>query len=258
MKRVIIRDFIIIVIIFGAIWGIFSVFPIFPDKTVKVSIEKEEDLGNYIVKEFFKNPEYSKVQNKLIDSAIYVVFQRLKNNIGLTNYDYNFIVFNHSMVNAFTLPGGNILISTGLISFTQSPEELAVIMAHEIGHVENRHIISKLIKEIGISILLSGDKSLIREISKTTTSTAFDRKQEKEADQYALDLLYRSGINPKIMAELFRRIDRELGSFDKKAEILMTHPHNNSRIKSALEYKIEDDFKEIEFNLDWDKISSIY
>ncbi|MCH8319106.1 MAG: M48 family metallopeptidase, partial [Bacteroidetes bacterium] len=130
--------------------------------------------------------------------------------------------------------------------------------AHEIGHVEHRHVVTKLIKEFGLTLLFSvltgGDAVVLSEIGKTTISTVFDRKQEKEADLYALDMLTKSNISPQSLAAFFRRLKREKGSYNENLEIFMTHPHVNSRIKSSIEYKVPEDFESIDFDIDWEKV----
>ena len=113
-------------------------------------------------------------------------------------------------------------------------------MAHEIGHVEKRHTASKLIKEFGLKILFSivtgGDTILLGELWESTVSGAFDRSNEKEADQYAMELLERAKIAPTAIASFFRKLNREELDYNENMEFLMTHPHNNSRIKASLSY----------------------
>jgi beta-barrel assembly-enhancing protease len=180
--------------------------------------------------------------------------------IGLTDFNYHFRVLNNSQINAFTLPGGNIFIYSGLIKYTQSPEELAAVIAHEIGHAEKRHVIIKLEKEFGLAVLFSiltgNNGTILTEISRTATSAVFDRKQESEADAYAFQLLEKSGIDPLAFATLFRRINDEQGTNSLDFAILRTHPDNNSRIKAAMEYKTEESFKSKPFNIDWKKIKT--
>lgn len=109
---------------------------------------------------------------------------------------------------------GEVYINRGLISFCDSPEQLAAVLAHEIGHVEKRHTISKLIKEFGIGLLFTiisgGDPFLLTDLFHTTVSTAFDRSYEKEADQFALNLLEEAKISPTAMASFFRKLNAKI------------------------------------------------
>lgn len=69
-----------------------------------------------------------------------------------------------------------------------------------------------------------------------------------------MDLLEKSNISPRVIAAFFRKLNRENLDYDEKVEFLMSHPHNNSRIKRSLEYKTSNGFKPIPFDLDWKSI----
>ena len=146
----------------------------------------------------------------------------------------------------------------GLISFCDSSEQLAAVLAHEIGHVEKRHSVSKLIKEFGINlfftIISGGNTVLLTGLFHATASTAFDRSYEKEADQFALNLLEEAKISPTAMASFFRKLNRENLGYNERIEFLMTHPQNNARIKSALNYKTRDNFESQRFELNWEEV----
>ncbi len=243
-------------LLFVIIWGIFTYFPIFSKKTFELSINKEEKLGNLLVEEILKQND--EVNSSEVDSALFIIMKRLLNALDTTDYDYNIYVLENEQINAFATLGGNIFVFSGLIEFTENPEELATILAHEMGHVESRDVVHKLIKDLGITILTSvlggNDVILIGEISRTAASTVFDRKQEKEADQFAMDLLVKSNVNPRVIASLFRRIKDEQGLYNKVPEFLLTHPHSNSRIKAALSYELPDSFNNVQFKIDWEKV----
>jgi len=162
------------------------------------------------------------------------------------------------MVNAYTILGGKIFISKALISFCESPKELAAVLAHEIGHVEQRHTVSRILKEFTVSLLFGiirgSDTVLLSELWNTTISSSFDSEHEKESDEYAMQLLEKAGISPKVIAAFFRKLNRENLDYNEKIEFLMSHPHNNARIKRSLDYKTSEDFKTIPFDLDWNNI----
>jgi beta-barrel assembly-enhancing protease len=253
-------DFLKLLVIFGSIWAAFTFIPFNCNPPeLKFSMDQEEKLGELIVNEIILSDKRMKVINDpAIDSAMNEISSRLLSNMGLTDFDYKIRVIENDQINAFTLPGGNIFVFTGLLTFAEHPEEVAAVLAHEIGHVENRHVINKLVKEIGISVIFSvltgTDNILTREIGRTAASTVFDRKQEEEADLYALELLEKSNINPKALATFFRRLNTEHGSYNEKLEVFMTHPHHNSRIKASLEYVTEPDFKSKGFNFEWERV----
>jgi beta-barrel assembly-enhancing protease len=262
MKKSLLRDSLILVTIFGIIWGAFTYFPIFSSESPDfgISIEQEERLGKLIVENLIEGKDTKIASNPKLDSAMHVISKRLTNAIGPTDYEYKIKVIDNPQINAFTLPGGNIFVFSGLINFSEDPEEVAAVLAHEIGHAEKRHVVKKLVKELGVTILFSvltgGDAVVLKEITRTAASTVFDRGQEKEADDYSFALMERAELNPKALATFFRRVNDEFGGYNEHMEILMTHPNNNSRIKAALEYKLPENFKSKPFNLDWEAVKT--
>ncbi len=256
MQRSILKDLLILLGLFGLIWLAASLFR-YPENPQLLSIEKEERLGEVYVDLILLNPIFRELENERVDSAVRMIGDRLEAGLDHSDYSYRFVVFDNKMINAFTVPGGNILISSGLIGFCDSPEELAAVMAHEMGHVEERHVVGRLIKELGIDILTSGDKYVIGEVTGLLTSTSFDRKQEEEADRFAAELLELSAIEPRTLAKLFRKLEEESDNeLMKHFEIISTHPNFRSRIREALSYKPGEDFEALPIDLDWDGIKA--
>ena len=254
MQRRILRDLLVLLGVFGLIWLVFSLFS-YPEDPQLLSIQKEERLGEAYLDLILLNPLFTEYENNRVDSAVGVIGGRLAKGLQDTEYTYRFVVFDSKMINAFTVPGGNILISTGLIEFCDTPEELAAVMAHEMGHVEERHVVSRLVKELGMEILTSGDQYVIGEVTGLLTSTSFDRKQEEEADLFAARLLEASSIEPRTLATLFRKLEKEMDNdLLNQFEIISTHPNFRSRIRDALLYKPGDEFIALPIELDWDGI----
>ncbi|MFH0756915.1 MAG: M48 family metallopeptidase [Bacteroidota bacterium] len=256
MRGSILRDLLILLGVFGLIWLAASLFR-YPADPQLLNIEKEEKLGEAYMEGILLNPMFKKLDNERVDSAVGVIGDLLEAGLEDSEYDYRFVVIDNKMVNAFTLPGGNILISTGLIGFCDTPEELASVMAHEMGHVEKRHVVSRLVKELGIDILTSGDPYVMGEVTGLLTSTSFDRRQEEEADRFASVLLEQSAIEPRSLATLFRKLEEESDNgLMEHFEIISTHPDFRTRIREALSYKPGDDFEARPIGLDWEEIKA--
>jgi beta-barrel assembly-enhancing protease len=254
------RDISILALFFGGIWASIAYLPFsFNSPEIDFPIEKEQLLGDYLVKDLYiANEKVEIFSNPVLDSAIHVIVKRLSDHIELSEYDYKILVVKDDEVNAFALPGGYMIINSGLIQFADHPEEVAAVLAHEIGHVEKRHVVNKLMKELGIYILFAvltgGDNILSAEVGRIATSTVFDRGQEKEADEFALELMEKASINPKVIAIFFRKLNEKYGAYNENLELLMTHPHNKSRIKNALEYKTGEHFTSKPIDLEWDRV----
>lgn len=255
MRKSIVRDLVILLVIFGMIWGIVSVFPIFPEKVELLSIDREEKLGELYLEIIQKDPTFSFIEDQELDSIVEIIGTRLIDGLGESRYEYNFFLAETEMINAFTLPGANIVITTGLINFCETAEELAAVMAHEMGHAENRDVISRLVKELGLQILTSNDAFVMGEVTRVLTSAGFDRKQEKEADLFACELLEKSNIEPRTLASFFRKLKEDLDNdLLEKFEIVSTHPNFTSRIRETLEYIPSENFEVIEVDINWQEV----
>lgn len=222
----------------------------------EVSYEQEEELGD-----LFKDliwDEFPTVKDNAADSALKQITDRLIKALDTTHYRYEFTIIKEEQINAFTIPGGNIYVFSELMRVAETPEEVAAVLAHEIGHAENRHVVTKLMQELSItaivSILSGGDPSMLTEVLKDIIGNSFSRSQEEEADKFALELLEKAGISPKSLARFFERLNEKDLDYDENLEILMTHPHNDKRIEQVRRYKTKNGFKPVPFEMDWKKV----
>lgn len=265
MNSKVVRDLVKAVVsfalLFGGIWVFITLMPnswrakfLDRESSDLISYEQEIKLGD-LMAEVIEAGEVV-IENTALDSAMWVITRRLLNANELTEYDYKFVVLDNPQVNAFAIPGGRIYVFKGLLDLVDTPEELAAVLAHEMGHVEHRHSVDKLIKEFGIAILfgISGgeDVVLLSDVAESSVSTSFDRKYEKEADQFSLSLMESAQMSPKHMARVFRKFNKENFAYDERLEFVMTHPHNNSRIKAAMLYEVEEGFVEKPIDIDWE------
>lgn len=143
-------------------------------------------------------------------------------------------------INAFALPNNHLVVYTGLIEGCKRQEALQGVLGHEIAHIEKNHVMKKLSKEIGYSVLLTatgGSKGgqVARQILKTLTSSAYDRTLEKEADITSVDYMLKAKIDPKPMADFMYQLAQDNQS-DNNMEWISDHPESESRAKYILEY----------------------
>ncbi len=249
------RDLIFLLAFFGLLWFIFTQIK-FGDKENKKKDLTEQDQGKFeklIIDQITSSSKI--ITNKVVDSMLQVIDVRLKENDEDSLATYTYYVIENSEVNAFATLGNNVFLFTGLIHFAENTEELAAVIAHEIGHIRKEHVRNKLIKEFGLVVVMAiisgGDGVLLADVAKVLIGSGFDRKQERAADEFAFEKLQKANIDPKNMAYLFRKLVREKGSMDESFTIISSHPHSNDRIAKALEYKLPDDFiaKPIDFDL---------
>jgi Zn-dependent protease with chaperone function len=149
--------------------------------------------------------------------------------------DLSVIVVDASTVNAFALPGGQLAILRGLIDQATTPEEVAAVLAHEIGHAIERHGMRKLARAYGLALvasLVSG--GVVADIGASLIESTHSREFEREADSLAHDMLVEAGISTSGMADYFERQSnvRGMPGFVDLA-YFRSHPTDRERADAA-------------------------
>lgn len=115
-------------------------------------------------------------------------------------------IANIRMSNAVTLPGRRIILFTGLIEEAESPDEIAGVLGHELGHVEHRDTLTALMRQLGLSVILGGlDGSGGAQLN-ALMGLSFSREAEHEADLAAIGSLKAANISPRPTAGFFTRL----------------------------------------------------
>ncbi len=157
---------------------------------------------------------------------------RLIGNQG-AGVQYNVTVVDWSLVNAFAAPGGQILLTNGLIQAARSAEEVAGVLAHEIGHSIELHPEAGIVRAVGLSAaidLLTGGGGTLAGAGNWLLRNSYARQDERSADQQALSLLRQAGISQTGLVAFFDRIGR--GSDQSNNTIgglFRTHPYPQER-----------------------------
>lgn len=158
---------------------------------------------------------------------------------GDLKYELNVAVFDHEMVNAFAAPGGQIVLMRGLIDKATSPDEVAAVLAHEIGHVEARDTTRNALRAAGSAGLLAlvlGDfagGSAVVVVAEYTLNASYTREAEAAADVFALDMLDASGTDAEALATFFDSLDGLERSTPDLPVYLSSHPETSDRAAAA-------------------------
>jgi beta-barrel assembly-enhancing protease len=226
-----------------------------------VPVAWENRLKNEIVK--YLETDSKLLDDKVVLDAVESIRKRLLANEPDTTYKIEILVVESDVVNAVTFPGGLIVVFVPLIKVTSCPEELASVLAHEIGHVVHRDPLRQMAKELGVSTVLAmvnGGKPapVIQTMIKDFINIQYTREQEREADEYGLALLAKSGISPayfgRFMDKLAPDTTAEKGN-DEAFEYLSTHPDVHERVDSAFAAgKRFDNKMEKPFKIDWKNV----
>ena len=161
------------------------------------------------------------------------------------NWEIN--VIDSELINAFCMPGGKIVVYSGLINkIDATNDELAAVIGHEIAHALREHgrerMSSALVQQVGIlgfAIYLSNQEgsylskqAILQGVALGTTlffALPNSREQEREADDMGLELTALAGYNPMAAVSLWRKMDAQSDS--QPPEFLSTHPSNENRIE---------------------------
>jgi Zn-dependent protease with chaperone function len=147
-------------------------------------------------------------------------------------------VTNSKIPNAFAIPGGHVVLFHGAIDGASGPEEVAAVVAHEIGHVVARHSVRSLIRELGLKTaltLLTGGASgdiggSMAEYGSKLVSLSYSRGAEEEADRLGIAMLKKAGLRADGLSKFFERAEKFDRSGGGSSSWLSTHPANEQRI----------------------------
>ena len=198
----------------------------------RIPIEQEVQLGDQAFERMASSLDLA--DNGPDFDAVRTLGERLARG---SKYRYRFHVSKSAVVNAFALPGGIVVVNSGLIDATRTPEELAGVLAHEIQHVEQRHSLNAMVKQLGLTglwLLITGDagSTLTGTAVLQLTSLKFSRDAEEQADAQGFDSLVANGIDPRGMIAFF-----DVMAAKEQASppaLLSTHPPSAGR-KQVLE-----------------------
>ncbi len=199
----------------------------------------EERLGDFIW-ESVKISD-TEVENAELNSAINKIKDRICEANQINGNRIKIYIVYNSEVNAFALPNHQMVIYSGLITDCDTPEELAGVMSHEIAHMELKHVMKKLSKEMGITMLAimiggNGGIAFMKEIARTISSTAYSRNYEREADTKAVEYLENANIDPSFFSVFLNKLTNgEL--LPSQLYWLSTHPDSEERANSILKLK---------------------
>jgi len=230
------------------IFGYFYGLPAAAEYIVKrIPVETEVSLGNHVLSwlddnHWFSASHIEQSQRDSITSG----FNKLHE--GLSMSSYMRLEFRSSELigpNAFALPGGTIVITDQMVKTAESADEILAILAHEVGHAEGRHDMRQMLQSSFVALAAATVTADAASLSAAVTGlpvilaqTKYSRDYEREADEFAFDLLKRHDISPKAFASIMERLDRDSAG-SKKLSFISTHPVTNERIERARDADVE-------------------
>ena len=208
------------------------------------TIEDEKKLG----KEFYERLDKSGVliHDERIDAYINQLGNKVLAQSDKAPFEFRFSVIKSSAINAFATPGGYVYVNRGLITLVETESELASVLAHEIAHINKRHVASIIEKsqKVGIATLaavlagafLGGGGDLTAAVAgfslatATTLSLRYSREHEEEADRLGMSYLVSAGYDGRAMLDFMKLMRRYEFYSSNIPSYFLTHPGTDERI----------------------------
>jgi predicted Zn-dependent protease len=218
----------------------------------ELSWRDERQYGEEIMQQYFRrSPQYLDDPETL--EYINHLGYQLVSFSGANTINFDFFVIQDPTFNAFALPGGFICVYTTTILAAQNESELASVIGHEIGHVQQRHIARSLAHQkdsalITLASLLAaivaaragqGEGAeaalLVGQAASMSRQLAYSRENEREADRVGFQILTDSGFDPQGMVDMFTLMEQGTRAYTSMAPAyLQNHPLNEERIADLM------------------------
>jgi predicted Zn-dependent protease len=183
----------------------------------------------------------TKVGSKIAD-AVEAYYKSVGQESQLSGYSWEFNLIDDPQVNAFCMPGGKIVVYTGILPITQDETGLAVVLGHEVAHAVAKHANERMSQQMiaqygaaGVGAILSKSSSSVQSVGQSVFGLGaqygallpFSRKQESEADHLGLIFMAIAGYSPEAALPFWQRMAQQGSAVP---EFMSDHPADNTRI----------------------------
>lgn len=197
-----------------------------------------------------RDAEMVKRVGQRVANAVTKYFNQQGQGKVLEGYKWEYNLVQNNEANAWCMPGGKIVVYTGLLPITQNEAALAMVLGHEISHAVLQHGNERMSQELiaqglgtGLSVALANKPEATQQIfaqafgvgAQVGVLLPFSRKQELEADRYGMIFGAMAGYNPREAIALWQRMEKQAGS-SAPPEFLSTHPSSGNRIDQLQKY----------------------
>ena len=213
-----------------------------------IPAEWEESLGETAFEQYTLGQEF--LDQDDTDQLLTPLVQPLLDNLNNDRYQYRFHISRDEQVNAFALPGGYIVINSGLILKADSADEVLGVVAHEIAHVTEQHSVRNIMGTAGVYLTINamlGDMTgllaVMADAAPFLINQSYSRSFESDADEEGLALLHRAAINPEGLVTFFEKLraleqekmeamagEENSDAMETTLSFLSTHPATEDRI----------------------------
>ncbi len=200
----------------------------------KIPVKAEVWIGEHLIgrMDALESPALQHRLQRLVES--------LPTDSPLHEYDFSVQLVESDEINALALPGGHIVVFSGLVEQADSENEVAMVLAHELGHFANRDHLRRLGRGLSLAIgafLLFGENSAAGDLVNKLfylSESHYSREQESAADRFGLDLLVASYGHAGGATDFFARVGKK--AEQRAPYLLASHPHPQARIDELEEW----------------------
>lgn len=214
------------------LWGIPGLAGIV---TPLVPVSWEQKLGRAVVDQL--TAQQRTCQDASRGHILNDIVTRLTSVAPANPYHIQLLVLDSPVANALAAPGGYIIVFRGLLEMTESPEQLAGVLAHELQHIYQRHTTRLIIEQTSTGLLLaavagdfSGAMAYGVEATRAMGMLQYSRRHEKEADTEGMRLLMGAKIDPAGMIEFFELLKKRSPELPGMWKYVSSHPATEDRI----------------------------
>ena len=249
---------------YGFMFNSCSTAPITDRRQLKIIPEAKLNAQAAQIYEKIKEKEKMSEDKKTLNE-IKEIGKRMENSIaryfdreGLedptVNFDWEYILIDKKIRNAWCMPGGKIAIYTGMLEVTKNNDGLAAVMGHEVAHAVAKHSVERASRgtlvNVGTRIIDIASGGILSDINRTTGMNTvgllsqlgimnpFNRKQESEADYLGIIFSSLSGYDIRETVKIWERM-KKLNKGKEPSQFMSTHPSSDNRIKKLNEWMNE-------------------
>lgn len=244
------------------VWGVPRLVRTAVDASIeKLPYEIDEQIGEVVFESMDKGGTV--VDSEVLREAVQAMVDRLAPHSLIPDATFQFVIVDNEQINAFALPGGYMVVFTGLIAEADGPEEVAGVIAHEMAHVTRRHGLRRIAHTVttvaGISVLVgdvSGLATIALELFTIARANDYSQGQETDADLEGARMLIAAQIDPSGLERFFQRVEEIMGEIPDSLTWLSTHPQHQERIDSVRNYVAEHGagVEWIPLDIDWEAV----
>jgi len=251
----------VVVLLLAALIGTYYAIRIAAEAAVgAIPVSVDRQIGSQAF--LAMDPGGPEINDPVVTGAIQTMVDRLAPHAAIQGMQFDVHVIDSPELNAFCLPGGTIVVYTGLMQRAEHPDQVAGVLAHEMAHATLRHGLRQISQSLGlaaaVNVLLGNVEGIVvagAEVFQLATINSYSRGQETAADMEGVRMLHAAEIDPLALSQFFEMMKEEGGDLPGSLSWLSTHPDHDARIVNVRGQMAELEARQYRpLDIDWDAV----